>query len=384
MTRKLYDEDAYIKEFEATVIESYPKGDGYLTILDQTAFFPEGGGQAADTGKLNDVDVYDVQIENGIIYHYTSRQFLKGETVKGRLNFSRRFDFMQQHSGEHIVSGLAHTMFGCENVGFHLGAEITTVDFDKMLTKEQILTLQREANKKIYANVAIRTYYPDKEALKGLEYRSKKELSGDIRIVEIEDTDICACCAPHVKTAGEIGFISLSMSEKVRGGIRLELRCGMRALTEFEDIKENISAISSALCVKQNETADGVERLLTQISDLKFRLTGLKRQLMELKLSDYTPEKAVTALIEEDIDMKEMQYYADALYKKAGGVRCVFTPRDEGFSFVICGEPQIADDFFKGFKQTFNARGGGRNGMFQGTVFAKREDLLEYVEKQKL
>ncbi len=379
MTRKLYDEDAYIKEFEATVIDSYKSADGFFTILDRTAFFPEGGGQPSDTGLLGGVRVYDVQIKDGVIYHYTTKQFQKGEKVTGIIDFNRRFDFMQQHSGEHIVSGIAHSLFGCENAGFHLGIEITTMDFDKMLSNEDVIKLQREANAKIFKNVKFHTYYPDEDTLKALRYRSKKELDGDIRIVEIEDTDICACCAPHVKNAGEIGFISLNIMEKVRGGVRLELKCGARALKDFEEKDRNISEISSALCVKPNETALGVERLLKQISDLKNQNTALKRQLVENKVLAFTAEKSLTAEFEESMDMKELQHYCDALYKRAGGIRGVLSPADSGYLFVFCGEAQKTDEFFKGFKERFEVKGGGRNGMVQGTVFASKEELEQYI-----
>ena len=379
MTRKLYDENAYIKEFEATVIDSYKGADGYFTILDRTAFFPEGGGQPSDIGFLNDIKVYDVQINEGIIYHYTEKQFQKGEKVTGVIDFDRRFDFMQHHSGEHIVSGVAHNLLGCENVGFHLSETITTLDLDKMLSPTEVLTLQREANRKIYKNARINAYYPDSETLKTLEYRSKKELHGDIRIVEIEDTDICACCAPHVKNAGEIGFISLKILEKVRGGVRLELKCGMRALKDIEEKDRNISEISSALCVKPTDCSIGVERLIKQIAELKFKNNELKRQITENKVLSFNPSKNVTAEFEENMDIKELQHYADALFKKAGGIRGVFSLTDNGYFFAFCGEAQKTDEFFKGFREKFEVRGGGRNGMVQGTVFASREDLLKYI-----
>lgn len=379
MTVKLYDKDAYLKEFYAKVLECEPFDDKWAVLLDKTAFFPEGGGQLADRGTIDNAEVLDVQLKDGKIYHITDSP-VSSDTVMGVIDFSRRFDFMQQHSGEHIVSGIAHASFGCENVGFHLGEEITTIDFDKMLSKEEILELQRKANQKIYQNVKIFTSYPDEKTLKNLNYRSKKEILEDIRIVEIENTDICACCAPHVKSAGEIGLISLVFSEKVRGGVRLELKCGNRALKEFEEMQKNISAIASALCLKSEETASGVDRLLNQISDLKFQLGGLKKQILEHKISAFVPEKEITAEFEENTEMKDLQHYADGLYKKAGGVRCVFSSTADGFLFVFCGDNQKTDNFFKQFKEKFSVRGGGRNGMVQGTVFADLKELTEFFE----
>lgn len=378
MTVKLYDNDAYLKEFYATVLNCEPFDENWAVLLDKTAFFPEGGGQLSDKGTLDNANVIDVQISGDNIYHIVDSALAVGSTVTGNIDFSRRFDFMQQHSGEHIVSGIAHSIYGCENVGFHLGTDITTIDFDKMLSKEEISELQRKANQKIYENVGINAYYPDEETLKNLNYRSKKEILDNLRIVEIENTDICACCAPHVKSSGEIGLISLEFSEKVRGGVRLELKCGNRALKAFEIMQKNISLIASSLCLKAEETDKGVEKLLNQISDLKFQIGGLKKQVLENKVENFNPEKNITAEFTENTDMKDLQHFADALYKKAGGIRCVFSNTNDGFLFVFCGEPQKNDDFFKSFKEKFNLRGGGRNGMIQGTVFADSKELNEF------
>ncbi len=381
MTEKLYDINSHLSEFDATVIDSYPFADGFATILDRTAFFPEGGGQASDIGLLDDAKVYDVQIKDEIIYHYTTKQFEKGQKVKGIVDFARRFDFMQQHSGEHIVSGVAHRLYGCENVGFHLGKDIVTLDFDKMLTKEQILKIEAEANEAVFLNRKFTTYYPDKQILNTLNYRSKKEIEGAVRIVEIEDTDICACCAPHVETAAEIGIIKLLDTEKLRGGVRIEMKCGRRALSDYNEKYDNVRKISGALAVKQNEVADGVERLLNTISELKFKITGLKRQSIDSKVAAFENKGEVTCIFEEDLEIKELQIFADALFKSFGGIRAVFSERDNGFSFAICGESDKLDEFFKNFKAKFTVKGGGRNGMVQGTVETSKDDIENFFNK---
>jgi len=379
MTKKLYDIDSHLFEFTATVIDSYPFADGFATILDQTAFFPEGGGQASDVGFLDDAKVYDVQIKDEIIYHYTTKQFEKGAKVNGRIDSCRRFDYMQQHSGEHIVSGVAHSLYGCENVGFHLGADIVTLDFDKPLSKEQILKIEQLANEAIFKNVKFNTYYPDEETLSTLDYRSKKELSGAIRIVEIENTDMCACCAPHVKQAAEIGIIKLLDSEKLRGGVRIEMKCGKRALDDFNEKYDNVRKISSALAVRQNEVALGVDRLLEGIKELKYKITGLKKQIIESKVAVFENKAEKTCIFEADLEIKELQIFADSLYKAYGGIRAVFSPADNGFSFAVCGESDALDDFFKTFKAEFTVRGGGRNGMVQGTVIATEKELQDFI-----
>ncbi|MBE6809167.1 MAG: alanyl-tRNA editing protein [Ruminococcaceae bacterium] len=382
MTEKLYDIDSHLKEFTATVIDSYQKADGYVTVLDRTAFFPEGGGQASDIGYINGAKVYDVRIQDGIIYHYTSKPFKKGETVLGKLDFERRFDFMQQHSAEHIVSGIAHKYYACENVGFHLGEDIVTLDFDKSLTREDILRIEALSNEAVFKNVGIKAYYPDSEALKAIEYRSKKEIEGAVRIVEIEGVDSCACCAPHVNFSGEIGLIKLLGFEKLRGGVRIELKAGRRALADYNEKYLNVSKISSALCVKQNETADAVERLQKQLSDMKFELTGVKKQILLSKVESFVSERYVTALFEEALEIKDLQYLADALYKKAGGVRAVFSPISDGFSFAICGDEAKLSEFFKAFKKSFSVRGGGRGTMVQGTVVTTKDELMSFLDKE--
>lgn len=378
MTEKLYDKDSHLKEFTATVIDSYAKADGFFTILDRTAFFPEGGGQGSDRGYINDAKVYDVQIDNGIIYHYTTKQFSKGETVTGKLDFTRRFDFMQQHSAEHIVSGVAHKHFGCENVGFHLGEDIVTLDFDKLLTREQISEIEKLSNDVVFGNVNINTFYPTEEELKAIGYRSKKEIDGAIRIVEIEGVDSCACCAPHTKKTGEIGLIKLLGSEKLRGGVRIELKAGSRALADYNNKYSNAFKISSMLCVKQNEIADATQKLQEQISNLKFELTGIKKQILLSKVDNFNPENEVTCLFEDSLDIKTLQSFADALYKKAGGIRAVLSGEDNSFSFAICGDEAELNDLFSKFKEAFQVRGGGRNGMVQGTVIANKSDIEEF------
>ena len=379
MTEKLYDIDSHLKEFTATVIDSYQKADGYVTVLDRTAFFPEGGGQASDIGYINDAEIYDVRIQDGIIYHYTIKPLKKGEIVLGKLDFERRFDFMQQHSAEHIVSGIAHKYYACENVGFHLGEDIVTLDFDKSLTREDILRIEALSNEAVFKNVGIKAYYPDSEALKAIEYRSKKEIEGAVRIVEIEGVDSCACCAPHVNFSGEIGLIKLLGTEKLRGGVRIELKAGRRALADYNEKYLNVSKISSALCVKQNETADAVERLQKQLSDIKFELTGVKKQILLSKVESFVSERCVTALFEEALEIKDLQYLADALYKKAGGVRAVFSPISDGFSFAICGDEAKLSEFFKAFKKSFSVRGGG---MVQGTVVTAKDELISFLDKE--
>lgn len=381
MTEKLYDIDSHIREFEATVLDCYPAADGFFTILDRTAFFPEGGGQASDIGSLNGIKVYDVQIKNEVIYHYTEKQFEKGEKVKGIIDWERRFDFMQQHSGEHIVSGVAHRLYGCENVGFHLGNDIVTLDFDKMLSKEQISKIEIEANEAVFRGRRFSTYYPDEQTLATLNYRSKKELEGAIRIVEIEETDMCACCAPHVKSAAEIGIIKLLDTEKLRGGVRIQMKCGRRALADYNNRYNNVLEISALLCSPQDAIASAVKKQLENIEALKYEIGGLKRRIISDLSDNFVSDLPFTALFREGFDIRELQLLSDALHKKAGGIRAVFSANKEGYAFAVCGEAEKLDEWFKVFKTRLTVRGGGRNGMVQGTVLNTYEEILGVINE---
>lgn len=380
MTEKLYDKDSHLKTFYARVLSCESTGENYSVVLDKTAFFPEGGGQESDMGFIDNAEVSYVGLDGDTVFHITDTPLPVGAEVTGVIDWERRFDFMQQHTGEHILSGVAHTLYGCENVGFHLSEDTVTLDFDKILSREQLAEIERLANIAVFENREVYTYYPDKKLLKQLKYRSKKEIDGDIRIVEIEGTDVCACCAPHVKFTGEVGIIKLLSTEKLRGGIRIEIKCGGRALRDYGESYENTAKIGDMLSVKYNETAAAAERLRQEYAELKGKNSVLKKRIIEEKTKAFENEEKITALFEDDFDIKELQLYSNALYEKSGGIRAVFTPAENGYAFAICGEPQRLDTLFASFKRAFSVKGGGRNGMVQGTVFAEKRDLEEFFK----
>ena len=374
MTEKLYDKDSHLKEFSATVLSCEKSGENYSVILDKTAFFPEGGGQESDRGNIGEAAVLDVRIVSGEIIHCTDRPLNIGEEYACNLNWDRRFRNMQNHSGEHIVSGIVHRLYGLNNVGFHLGAEMT-VDFDGAISREQLLEVERLANKAVFQNVPIRAYYPDEKELKALDYRSKLELTENVRIVDIKGYDLCACCAPHVKKTGEIGLIKILDSFKNKGGVRIFIKCGIDALDDYNDKYLNVQKISNLLSVKQYEAALAVDRLSDENRELKFEIASLKKRLIAEKTKSFVPESDKTAVFEEGLDIKELQLFADSLYKKSGGIRGVFSGVECNYSFAICGEETALDLFFKEFKENLNAKGGGRNGMVQGTVATVKNEI---------
>lgn len=373
MTVRLYEENAYTSEFFATVLDCLAEKDGFKIALDKTAFFPEGGGQAGDKGMLGDAIVFDTQIENDIIYHFTDKALNVGDFIECKIDFERRMGFMQNHTGEHIVSGIAHKLYGVNNVGFHLGQDLVTIDFDKELTREQLDEIEYLANKKVWQNLPVRAYYPTEEQLKSTDYRSKKEIDGAVRLVSIKDTDICACCAPHVNNTGEIGLIKLLDTERMRGGIRIVLKCGVFALNDYRIKYENVSQISALLSAKQENTADAVKFLDDKFTAERQKSNELKRKIAELTVN--TADENTNCLFIDDCDVKDLQLVADKLHTKHGGIRGAFSGSGENYSFAICGEDAQLQEFFKKFKDNFTVRGGGRNGMVQGTVIGEKENI---------
>lgn len=379
MTEKLYDKDSHTKEFSARALFCEKAGEYYAVILNKTAFFPEGGGQESDRGSIGGAAVIDVQIIRNEIIHFTDRPLAVGEKYDCKLDWERRFRNMQNHSGEHIVSGLVHKLYGLNNVGFHLGAEMT-VDFDGALSREQFSKVERLANKAVWENVPVKAYYPNDNELKKLDYRSKLELTENVRLVDIEGYDLCACCAPHVKKTGEIGLIKILDSFKNKGGVRIFIKCGTDALGDYNDKYFNVQKTANLLSVKQNEAAAAVERLNDDNRELKFEISALKKRLIAEKVKNFAPESGKTAVFEENLDIKELQLFADALYKKSGGIRGVFSGKEGNYSFAICGGETALDMFFKEFKQNFNVRGGGRNGMVQGTVSGEKAEIESFFD----
>lgn len=378
-SEKLYYTDAYIKEFCATVLSCESCGRGYRIILDKTAFFPEAGGQSSDVGNIGEAQVFDVQIdENEVIYHYADKALNIGDKVRCKIDFEQRFAFMQNHSGEHIVSGIAHKLFNAENVGFHLSHDFATVDFDIVLSEEQIKQIETSANRVVWQNVPIKCYFPDKNELKDIKYRYKKELEGDIRLVDIEGTDICACCAPHVAKTGEIGIIKLLDSERMRSSIRIIMKCGSFALEDYRIKYNNIREISKLLSSKQESVADAVNALNEKLSSEQQKITMLKKRYIDGIIKSADLDNRV--VFEDDLDMKEVQLLADGLHKKLGVLSAAFSACDGGYRFAMCCEDGLLQDFFSRFKLQLTVKGGGRNGMVQGTVEAGRNTIEKFFK----
>lgn len=385
MTKKLYDLDAYQKEFDAEVISCEERkekeGTVYQVILNQTLFFPEEGGQSPDKGTIEGVNVLDVQIKKDVITHTLEQPLEVGTKVHGIIDWKHRFNNMQQHSGEHIFSGLIHSKFGFNNVGFHLSDNIVTMDFDGVLTAEDVEDIEYRVNEVIAENLPVEITFPSKEELAVLDYRSKIEIEGQVRIVTIPGVDVCACCAPHVRHTGEIGMLKVMSLSNYKGGVRISILCGFRALLAFRQKSEIISAISGSLSANQELLPDLVEKLKNSNQDLKYRIAEAKQKLMAGKLAEIPKEQEDVILFETDIETPVMRNVVNELTAVHKGICGIFVgTKEEGYNFIIGSSTKDCREIAALLRERTGARGGGSAAMIQGSVKAEEQELINLLQ----
>ena len=380
-TKKLYYEDVYKKEFTAKVLECRQGKKGYEVILDQTAFYPEGGGQPGDTGSLGEAAVTDVHEKNGELIHCTDRALELGTEVQGQINWARRFDLMQQHSGEHIVSGLVHEAFGYDNVGFHMGSDVITIDFSGMLDEAQMAEIEAKANQIIWENQEVEIFYPSEEELKELEYRSKKELSGWVRIVRFPGADTCACCGTHITRTGEIGMVKLLSVVKFREGVRMEMISGRRVLDYLNMVNEQNRQISVKLSAKMDKTAQAVARLQDENFALKGRVHSLEENFIVNEAAKWN-DCENPLLFENGMEAGSVQKLADAVLQVCKGRCAVFSRNADGSYKYAMGEKDgDLRQFTKDMNAALNGRGGGKPFFVQGSVQASEKEIRAFFEE---
>ena len=381
MTEKLYYENAYTKTFSATVRSCSEGKKGFEIILDRSAFYPEGGGQPGDSGCLGGVKVFDTHEKGGEVVHYCDGPLEEGSCVKGCIDFDRRFDFMQQHSGEHIVSGIIHEMFGCDNVGFHMGAQTVTIDFNCPITAPELAQIERRANAVIWENRPFNILWPDAETLPSLPYRSKKALSGDVRIVECPGADMCACCGTHVSSAGQIGIIKLLSVHPFREGVRIEMISGIRAYDYLCRTAEQNSEISTLLSAKVDATAAAVKRLQEELASASYRLVGLENRLFADMAEKYAGDS--DALIFEDgLNPDGVRRLADAVMSRCAGLVAIFSGDDEkGYKYALCRRDADLRAMVRELNTALHGRGGGKPHFAQGSVVCTKADIEKFFAK---
>ena len=374
-TQKLYYLDAHQKTFTAAVLSCVPGKHGYDVVLDRTCFYPEGGGQPGDTGSLSGVRVTDTHERGDEIVHFCDAPLAVGETVEGAIDYDRRFSFMQLHSGEHILSGIVHRRFGYENVGFHMGTDFVTIDFSGMLGPDDLAAVEAEANEWIWKNIPIRITWPSPDELATIPYRSKKELTGQVRIVTIPDVDICACCGTHVSNTGEIGFVKIFSCVKFHDGVRLEILCGRRALQYMSALVEQNRRVSGLLSAKPLQTADAAARLLEAEAALKLRAAQLEEQVFAQKAQALAGAGNVL-LFEPPMTPDSVRRLTDLVMTACGGRAAVFAGSDaEGYKYAVGEADGDLRQFVKELNAELHGRGGGKPFFAQGSVAASRAGI---------
>ena len=378
-TEKLYEENAFLTRFQGKVLSCVPGTKGYDVVLDRTAFYPEGGGQPYDTGTLGGVPVLEVHQKEGQAVHTCTAPLAVGEIVEGEIDWDRRFDLMQQHSGEHIVSGLAHARWGCDNVGFHLGSEVVTIDLNVELDEGQLGELEEAANRYLWQDRPAEITYPSPEELDRLDYRSKKELIGQVRIVTFPGADCCACCGTHVASAGQVGIIKLLSVQKFRQGVRIELVCGGRAVRYVNKILAQNHQVSNLLSAKPFETGAAVSRLLEENASLKSRILTLEEKHFSALAAEYAGAGDVV-LFEPDLSPDALRRLCDQILHTCGG-RCACFSGDEerGYQYAIGRLGADLRPFVKELNQALKGRGGGKPEFVQGALRASRSEIEAFL-----
>ena len=381
-TIRLFDLDSAEVVFDAVVVSCEGiDGGKYEVVLDRTLFFPEEGGQACDTGVLGGAMVSFVREKEGVIYHTVDVALEKGLSVSGKIDFEERFRKMQNHTAEHIVSGLIYKNFGLHNVGFHLSRDEMTADFDGELDQAQLKLIETLANKAVFECRTVRGYYPEPQELATLEYRSKLDLTENVRIVEIEGVDMCACCAPHVSNTGEIGLVKILYAEKYKGGVRLYMKAGIDALEGYRAEYEQCRRISVAISAKHGEVADGVDRLLEDIDAFKVKISQMKREIMALRLEKIEYTDGNLCIFEDDGDMLSLRNLVNEAKKRCGGICACFSGNDsQGYKYIISSATVDLRAMSKDINAAINGRGGGSSEMIQGSCTAKRDVIEKYFK----
>ena len=376
-TEKLYYLDSHMREFSAVVLSCEPGKHGWDVVLDRTAFYPEGGGQPGDRGVLGGAAVTDTHEKGGSIVHYCDKPLEVGVEVTGTIDWDWRFSLMQHHSGEHILSGLIHEAYGYNNVGFHMGKDAVTIDFSGMLDDAALAELERKTNEKIWEDLPVEILWPDAEELARLPYRSKKELTGEVRIVRFPGADLCACCGTHVKRTGEIGLLKILSCVKFHDGVRMEILVGRRAMEYLTGTFEQNKQISGLLSARPMETAAAAARLQQELNDTKYRMGQMEDKLFAQK-AETLRDAGDVLLFEEGLKPDSLRRLADAVQKVCGGRAAVFSKTAEGYQYAIGQENGDLRAFTKELNSKLNGRGGGKPFFVQGSVKASAEEIQNF------
>ena len=379
MTKKLYYDDPFLREFTARVLSCEAVKGGFAVVLDETAFYPEGGGQSADHGMLGTVRVLDVHEKDGVITHLCDGALEPGAVVRGEIDWARRFDHMQQHSGEHICSGLICARFDCDNVGFHMGADVVTIDFNAEIGWDALMEIEARANEYISEDHAVDIQYNRGAELRAIDYRSKKPLDGDVRIVTFPGADCCACCGTHVTRSAQVGIVKFLSCQKFRDGVRIELLCGGRAYRYLSATWEQNLRVAQSLSAKPTESAAAVSRMEAELGALKLRAAKLENQVFAQAAARLTGEGDVL-LFEEEMSSDSVRKLCDAVMQVCGGRCAVFAGADSAWKYAVGQADGDLRELVKRLNAALQGRGGGKPGFAQGSCAATKGEIEGFFQ----
>ena len=379
--KKLFYEDCHLTRFSARVTGCEKSETGYLVTLDATAFYPEGGGQACDIGTLGGVRVLDVREKDGRILHLCDGPLTVDDTVEGEIDWARRFDLMQQHTGEHILSGLINARFGYHNTGFHVGADVMEVDFDGPISPEELAELEQKANEAIWRNLRVKCWIPDPEELETVVYRTKRALPWPVRIVQVGDVDSCACCGIHVASTGEVGLIKILSCVTLRGGVRLEMVCGSRAYRYMTEIFNQNRTVSQTFSAKILETGEAARKAQDALAKEKFRVAELQKQVFTFVAEGYAGQQDVLHFA-SNLEPAQVRELADRISRIISGFVAVFSENAGGFSYCLATRNGDLRALGKAMTDALRGRGGGKPNFQQGNVSATKEKIESFFAEQ--
>jgi len=388
-TQKYYEADAYRREADAVILAAEPDGRGGGKLaLDGTVFYPEGGGQPADHGTLTLPDgtrltVTDVHEQGGVIWHRVDAlpdTAAPGTAVTGRIDWAWRFDKMQQHTGEHILSGILHQMFGAENVGFHIGSDAVRMDTSVPISAEGLREAELAANRIVWQNVPVLITYPTREELARMTYRSKKEIEGQVRIVTIPGADVCACCGTHTAATGAVGQIKILAAENYKGGVRLSIVCGERALLAAQTMRQRQADIGALLSAKPSETAHAVHRVYDEYTALKFAHFGLCSELFDALAAQVAPGADAIRIV-PGLDPDGLHRLAARLSEATTGLCAALTANEKGTGYCLAQAGGDVRALTKALNTALNGRGGGKPGICQGSCAAAPEQVETFLKE---
>lgn len=388
-TQKYYEADAYRREADAVILAAEPDGRGGGKLaLDSTVFYPEGGGQPADHGTLTLPDgtrltITDVHEQGGVIWHRVDAlpdTAAPGTAVTGRIDWAWRFDKMQQHTGEHILSGILHQMFGAENVGFHIGSDAVRMDTSVPISAEGLREAELAANRIVWQNVPVLITYPTREELARMTYRSKKEIEGQVRIVTIPGADVCACCGTHTAATGAVGQIKILAAENYKGGVRLSIVCGERVLLAAQAMRQRQADIGALLSAKPSETAHAVHRVYDEYTALKFAHFGLCSELFDALAAQVAPGADAIRIV-PGLDPDGLHRLAARLSEATTGLCAALTANEKGTGYCLAQAGGDVRALTKALNTALNGRGGGKPGICQGSCAAAPEQVETFLKE---